>query len=188
MMSDFLIYAILLALVLISNILSLSIGIGRVMNPYSIWLNIKAALFIGVVNLLMALFAFNIGIIISGFIIDFTEYVGHLITAFVGLKLILETNKNEMEKRELLIEDSLTLFGLSFASSFNTFLVFLGFGLIWTKWVFWTPFLLVAILIFISVIFGTIIGNKYKAGNFGLRVKFIGGVFLILLSSFLIFQ
>jgi putative Mn2+ efflux pump MntP len=158
------------------------------MDPYSNWLNLKSALSIGFVNSLMAILAFNIGIIISGFILDFTVYVGHLITAFVGLKLILETNKNEIGKREFLVEDTPILFGLSFASSFNTFLVFLGFGLITKEWIFWPPFIIIAVTVFVSVIIGIIIGNKYRPKSFGRHIKFIGGVFLILLSAFLIFQ
>jgi putative Mn2+ efflux pump MntP len=187
-MNEILIYSVLLAIALVSNILCLAIITGVAMRPYSSLLNLKSALVFSIVHSLMAVLAFNIGVLISGFIPDFSVSAGHLFTAFVGVKFVLETKNIKSERREYIVEDTRILFGLSFASSFNTFLAFLGFGMILKEWFSWSPFVIIAGLVFVAVLLGTVIGNKIMPKNLGRYAKLFGGLLILLLSIFLLFQ
>lgn len=187
-MNEILIYSVLLAIGLVSNILCLAIVTGVAMHPYSLLLNLKSALVFSIIHSLMAVLAFNIGVLISTLIPDFSVSGGHLLTAFIGVKFVLETKKIKNERQEYLVEDIRILFGLSVASSFNTFLAFLGFGMILKEWFSWSPFVIIAGFVFVAVLLGTVIGNKIMPKNLDRYVKLFGGLLILSLSIFLLFQ
>ncbi|MDA3906384.1 MAG: manganese efflux pump [Bacteroidales bacterium] len=186
-MSEIISYSILLAAGLSSDILYLAIGSGVAMQPYSTKLNFKAALIFSFVQIIMALFAINVGFIISSFIPDFSYQMGTILIAFVGLKYMLETNKIKDESRTFLIEDSRILWRLSLASSFNTLLAFIGFGLTIIHYTLFPISMLIGFVFFTTLI-GIIIGNKYNTQHLGRFGKLIGGIILIFLAVYMFFQ
>jgi len=186
-MSEILIYSIVLAIALSGELLFLAIGAGVAMHPYSSWLNIKAAFTFSLAQLIMATFAIFMGSLIAGFIPTFSFSAGAITIAFVGVKLILEANKVKNDSRTFLIEDPQILLGVSLAASFNTVLVFTGFGMILTTFSYSPVFILVAIA-FIAVLAGIFIGNKYRPERLGRFSKYFGGLMLIFLAIYLLFQ
>ncbi len=186
-MNETLIYSLLLSLALSGAIFNLAVGAGVIMKPYSSRTHLKSAIVFSLVNLLMAIFGYNIGLLISEYIIDFSVYVGHILTAFVGLKFVLENYRVRSEKQAFLYEDTQILRSLAIASSINTFLAFMGFGLIINKVLFYPAFILFG-FIFLAVVVGITLGYKFRSYVIGKYVKLILGYFLIMLSLFLLFQ
>ncbi|MCD6091359.1 MAG: manganese efflux pump [Bacteroidales bacterium] len=186
-MDEILSYSILLAFGLSSDLLFLAVGAGVAMHPYSVWLNLKAALVFGLVQILMAVLGINVGFFVSDLIPDFNYYLGLVLIAFVGLKFLLETNKIQNESRTFLIEDRKILWSLSFASSFNSFIAYTGFGLMLVKYSMF-PIIGLAAFVFLSVLVGVFIGNKYRPEHLGRFSKFFGGIILIFLAIYLMFH
>lgn len=186
-MNEMFSYAILLAFGLSTDLFFLAIGAGVTTHPYSVILNLRAALVFTLIQLIMGFFGLNIGFYISSLIPDFTYYVGLSLIAFVGLKFILETNKIQNESRTFLIEDRKILWTLSLASSFNAFIAYTGFGLMLIKYSI-TPIVLLAVFVFVSVLLGVFIGNKYKPELLGRYSKFFGGIIVIFLAVYLLFH
>lgn len=186
-MSETLIYSLLLSLVLAGAIFNLAVGAGVLMNPYSSRTHFKSAIIFSFVNLLMAIFGFNIGLLISDYIIDFSVWVGHILTAFVGLKFVLEHYRVRNEKQAYLYDDIQILRSLAIASSINAFLAFIGFGLIIKEVLFYPAFILFG-LVFFGVVIGISLGYKFRSYLIGKYVKLVLGYFLIVLSLFLLFQ
>jgi len=186
-MSEILIYSFVLALGLSGELLFLAIGAGVAMHPYSFWLNIKAAFTFSFAQLILGAFGLFMGSLISGFITSFSFSVGALTIAFVGVKLILEANKVKNDSRTFLIEDPQILLGVSLAASFNTVLAFTGLGMMHTQFIY-SPVFILAAVAFMVVLIGIFIGNKYRPERLGRFSKYFGGLMLLFLSIYLLFQ
>lgn len=186
-MSELMSYSILLAVGICGDILFLANGSGVVTQPYSIWVNIKAALIFSFTHIVMALFAINIGFIIADLIPNFSQAVGLLLIAIVGIKSILETSRIMNDQRTFLIEDFQILIGVSLASSFNTVLAYMGYGLYLVQFSL-SSIPVLAAFVFFTVLIGVFIGNKFHAENLGKFSKYFGGVIFIILAVFLAFH
>jgi len=176
-----------MAFALSGELLFLAIGAGVAMHPYSSWLNIKAAFSFSFIQFIMAAFAFYMGSLIAGFIPDFSFHAGIFVIAFVGVKLIIEANKVKNDSRTFLIEDTQILIAVSLAASFNTVLAFTGLGMIVNQFSY-GPVLLLAAVAFVTVLLGIFIGNKYRPERLGRFSKYLGGLMLIFLAIYLLFQ
>lgn len=186
-MSEILIYSIVLAFALSGELLFLAIGAGVAMHPYSFLLNVKAAFIFSLAQLIFAAFALFVGSLIAGFMPEFSFLAGAITIAFVGVKLILEANKVKNDSRTFLIEDPQILLGVSLAASFNTVLAFTGFGMVLTQFSY-SPVLILAAVIWIVVLMGIFIGNKYRPERLGRFSKYSGGLILVFLAIYLLFQ
>lgn len=187
-MDQILIYSILLSFVLASAIFNLAIGAGVLMKPYSAWIHLKSALIFSFINFIMAIFGYNIGLLISEYIPDFSVSIGHILTAFIGLKLVLENYRVRNAKEAFLYEDPLILRSLSLMSSINSFLAFIGFGLIIRSEVLFYPAFILFAFVFFAVVIGIAIGYKFRSFVLGKYVKMFCGYFLIAMSIFFLFQ
>lgn len=186
-MSEIIIYSIILSFALSGELLFLAIGAGVAMDPFSSGLSVKAALFFSLAQFIMAVFALMMGSLIAGFIPALTIYAGIIAFAFVGLKLIFEANKVKNNSRTFLIEDPRILIGVSLAASFNTVLAFTGLGMIFSQFSL-APILILTGVVLTTVLLGIFIGNKYRPERLGRFSKYLGGLMLIFLAIYLLFQ
>lgn len=185
-MSEILLY-IILVFALSGELLFLAIGAGVAMHPYDSKLNIKAAITFSIAQLIFAAFALYMGSLISGFIPAFSFGAGAITIAFVGLKLVLEANKIKNDSRTFLIEDLQILLSVSLASSFNTVLAFTGLGMILKEFNYY-PVILLVVVVFMTVLMGIFIGNKYRPERLGRFSKYFGGLMLIVFAIYLLFK
>lgn len=183
-MSDMLSYAILLVFALNGDIVLLSIGAGVAMHPFSNWLNLRAALAFTFIHSVMALLAINTGFLLADFILNFSFQAGIVIIGTLGLKTIIEANAIKNDKRTFLYEDFTIVLSSALASSFNTFLAFLAYGLIMPKYSLYSIIIL-AVFVFLTVIAGIFIGNKYRPQYFGRFSKYFGGLIFLVIAIYL---
>lgn len=177
----------LVALALSGDLLFLAIGAGVTLHPYSKKTNLSVALTFALVHFLMASFALFIGHLFFGFIPEFARYAGLFLLVFTALKFIFETNKIKNHNRTFFVEDKRILLGVSVASSFNSLFVYLAIGLLFPA-IRFSPVYIYTAVVFLSVLFGVFIGNKYRPERFGRFSKYLGGLGLLFLSIYLLIK
>ncbi len=185
-MNELFMYSIILGIALSGDLIFLAIGAGVAMHPYSLKLSLKASFLIVFFQLVMAVFALNIGFLLVRLIPDFNTVVGLGLLAFVGVKFILEAIKIKNDQRTFLIEDFRVLLSLAIAASFNAVFAFLGLGLVLVKFTL-IPLFALPVIAFFTLLIGIFFGNKYQPERFGRFSKLSAGLLFLVFSAYLAF-
>lgn len=181
------IIALIISLALAGDLFFLAIGAGVSLQPYARWMHFRAALVFAFVHFLMAFLALHIGKLVAGMVPDFHKQAAQIILAFVGIKFFLEANRIKNSSRTFLIEDRQILIGISVASSFNALLAFVALGMLYGH-VQKTSLFIYTLVVFVTLVLGIMLGNLYRPERLGRFSKYVGGLVLMGLAIFLLFQ
>lgn len=161
------------------DIFFLSISAGVTLQPYNWIKTLKASAIFTFSQLLAAGLGMGISTIILPLIIDFSDIAAALLIGFFAFKMAQEAVKVKNEQRTFLIEDNDIILPLALASSLNTFVFFVGLGLLNAPYQESLTSLIISVL-FLSQL-GLFIGSHYRPERIGRSSKLLAGISIIIL-------
>lgn len=133
------------------------------------------ALSFGAFQMFMPAIGWLAGLGLKEFIMGVDHWIAFALLAFIGSKMIYDSTKSEVDKKENRLGISAVL-TLSVATSIDALAVGLSFAFLQTYIA--TPIIIIGIITFILSLIGFFFGNT--AGNLmGNKIKVIGGLILI---------
>jgi len=133
------------------------------------------AIFFGAFQMFMPIIGWLAGLGLKEFIMGIDHWIAFGLLAFIGVKMIHDSTKKEIDKKEKRLNID-TLLTLSIATSIDALMVGLSFAFLQTYIA--TPIIIIGIVTFTLSLAGFFFGNT--AGYlFGNKIKIIGGLILI---------
>ncbi|MCK5857689.1 MAG: manganese efflux pump [Bacteroidales bacterium] len=161
------------------DIFFLSISGGVTLQPYNWVKTLKASAVFAFSQLLAAGLGIGISVLILPLIIDFSDIAAALLIGFFAFKMAQEAVKVKNEQRTFLIEDNDIILPLALASSLNTFVFFVGLGLLNIPYQESITALIISTLALSQL--GLFIGSHYRPERIGRSSKLLAGISIILL-------
>jgi len=161
------------------DIFFLSISGGVTLQPYNWLKTMKASAVFAFSQLLAAGIGMGISLLILPLIIDFSDMAAALLIGFFAFKMAQEAVKVKNEQRTFLIEDNDILLPLALASSLNTFVFFVGLGLLNIPYQESITSLIISVVILSQL--GLFIGSHYRPERIGRSSKLLAGISIIIL-------
>jgi len=169
----------IIPILLSADIFFLSISGGVTVRPFKYAFALKIAAIFALSSFLAAIIALGFAWSVYPLIESFSNLVGHVLVAFVGIKFLNDARKIKNIDRTYLLEDNKIIWLSALASSLMIILAFLGVGLI-------NPIMgLSPIIILISAFslgfLGVFIGSHYQPLRLGRYSKFAAGLLILIL-------
>jgi putative Mn2+ efflux pump MntP len=173
-----LIELLIIAVGLAADAFAMAICSGVAIEELKIKDCLKVALYFGIFQGGMTLIGYELGHSISSILIHINYLIGFILLSVLGIKMIIESRKNE----DIKVESSLShkiLIPLAFATSVDALAVGITFNLIAVSipLASFLIFFITLILSILGVILGYKIGDKLQK-----KAELIGGIILIIMS------
>jgi len=175
----------LIGLGLTGDTLAVSITTGLAIQKIRFFQAIKIAIVLAFFQALMPLAGWFLGSQIRDYVVEFDHWIGFVLLALIGGKMVWESFKKEGEKNEFNPLKPMVLIGIAVATSIDALVVgvsfafievdiFVSIGIIW-------------FLTFMVCMTGVFIGKK-TGSLFGKKVEFLGGLILIGIGTKILLQ
>ncbi len=168
----------LIALSLAMDAFAVSISSGVSIKKQRFNHALRIALFFGAFQAIMPLIGWLTGLKLKDFISGFDHWVAFGLLFFIGLKMIYESTKLEVEKKDGPPSIYLLLL-LSIATSIDALAIGFSFALLEVSII--TPILIIGTITFILSFLGVLVGNKI-GHLFESKMEFIGGLVIIFIG------
>ncbi len=168
---------IILAIGLSMDSFAVSISCGleeqRISFQHAVKISFSFAFFQG----LLPVVGWFMGTGIKGYIEQFDHWVAFILLAYLGVKMIYESFRDEESDKMSNIYSWKHIFALSIATSIDALIVGFTYAMVSTSSIFSGAVIIGAVTFFFAML-GIRIG-KDVAGNFGKKVELLGGLILI---------
>jgi putative Mn2+ efflux pump MntP len=170
----------LIGLGLTGDTLAVSVSTGLSITKIRFFQAVKIAIVLAVFQGLMPLLGWFLGIQIKEYIINIDHWLAFILLLAIGGKMILETFKDQEERKEFNPLKTSVLIGISIATSIDALVVGISFGFIDVNIL--LAVAIIGFLTFFVSMTGVFIGKK-TGSLFGKKVEIIGGIILILIGT-----
>ena len=171
-----LITLLLIAIGLSFDTFAVSISTGLVANHIRFWQATRIALTLGFFQALMPLLGWFIGEQLRHYISDYDHWIAFLLLLAIGIKMILESLKEEQERKELDPFRPMVLIGMAIATSIDALIVGISFAMIEVNIL--ISVLIIGFVTYVVAMLGILFG-KNAGKMFGRKIEIIGGLILI---------
>ncbi|MBN2164774.1 MAG: manganese efflux pump [Marinilabiliaceae bacterium] len=156
--------------------LAVSILTGLVISNIRFWQATKLAVVMAFFQGLMPFIGWFIGNSIKYYIVDFDHWIAFILLSILGIKIIIDAQKKDENKKDFNPFKTAVLIGISIATSIDALIVGVSFGLI--KVNITLAVLLIGSLTYIVAMLGMLFGKK-ASFHLGNRMEILGGIILI---------
>lgn len=175
----------IIALGLSADSFAVSITSGLVLNRIDFKNAAKIAFSLGFFQALMPTIGWLIGIRIQTYIESFDHWIAFGLLSVIGIKMILESLKNDEEDKNFNPLQIKILLMMSLATSIDALVVGISFAFIEYNW-FVSGFIIGATTFIVSML-GILFGKK-MGSRFGNKMEIVGGIILIFIGVRILFQ
>ncbi len=169
----------IIPILLSADIFFLSISGGVTLRPFQYPFALKTAAIFALSSFLAAIIALGFAWFIHPLLENFSNMIGHVLIAFVGIKFMNDARKFKNTDRTYLLEDNRIIWLSALASSLVILLAFLGIGFIVAYIQIST--LVILISVFMLGFLGVFIGSHYQPRRLGRYSKFAAGLLMLIL-------
>jgi putative Mn2+ efflux pump MntP len=153
-----------------------AIGIGAT-NIKRSWMPVmRLAFAFGLFQLVMPVIGWLAGLTVVNIISDYDHWVAFLLLAYIGVKMIRDSFREEKDEEKTDKTTGMSLLFLSIATSIDALAVGFSFSLLKTPII--IPAIIIGVVCFVMTVIGMFFG-KGLAKLFGRKVEIFGGVVLI---------
>lgn len=170
---------ILIAFGLSMDCFAVSISGGVTIKNLNFYKALKPAFFFATFQILMPVIGWLVGNAFSGIFQKVDHFLAFFILAFIGIKMIIESFKDEEKEKDFRMDKMKILISLSIATSIDALIV--GFGLGFLKFPVITFLSTVWVITFFMTMTGLFIA-KQVSPVVGKRAEVIGGLILFLIG------
>lgn len=176
---------LLIAIGLSADSFAVSITSGLVLKKIDFKNAAKIAFSLGFFQALMPTIGWLIGVKIQKYIESFDHWIAFGLLFIIGIKMILESLKNDEEDKNFNPLNPKVLLMISLATSIDALVVGISFAFIDYNW-FVSGFIIGAVTFIISML-GILFGKK-MGSRFGSKMEIVGGIILIFIGVRILFQ
>jgi putative Mn2+ efflux pump MntP len=170
----------IIPVLLSADVFFLSISGGVTVRPFKYAFAFKIAAVFALSSFLAAIIALGFAWSINPLIENFSNLVGHVLLAFVGIKFLNDARKIKNVDRTYLLEDNKIILLSAVASSLMILIAYLGLGLISPN--IWSSSGIILISAFILGFLGVFIGSHYQPLRLGRYSKFAAGLSILIMT------
>lgn len=175
----------LIAIGLSMDSFAVSITSGLILNKIDFRNATKIALSLAIFQALMPTIGWLIGIKIQVYIESFDHWIAFGLLLLIGLKMIIESLKDDESEKNFNPLNPKVLLMMSLATSIDALVVGISFAFIEYKW-FVSGFIIGATTYIISML-GILFGKK-MGSRFGNKMEIVGGIILIFIGVRILLQ
>jgi len=176
---------IVIALGLAMDALAVSITSGFTIKKLKMSHALKIGLFFGLFQAIMPVMGWLTGLGFRELIEGVDHWIAFVLLAFIGCKMIYESNKFESNRNQINPLNIYTLLLLSFATSIDALAI--GLTLSFLKVFIILPVIVIGTVTFILSVIGVYFGNRF--GHFFERkIEMFGGLILIVIGAKILFE
>jgi putative Mn2+ efflux pump MntP len=174
---------ILIAIGLSVDTFAVSISTGLTINNIKFIQATRVAIILAIFQLLMPLIGWFGGLQIEKLIGDYDHWIAFILLSSLGIKMIVDSTKNEIEKKinPLLFS---VIVSMGIATSIDALVV--GVSLAFLQTNIWLAIIIIGIITFLAAMIGMLLGKNVN-GKLGKNVEIIGGIVLIAIGLKILF-
>ena len=158
---------------------AVSVTNGLILPEIKFWNAVKVAISMAIFQGFLPIIGWFIGSKISTYFVDFDHWIAFGILGALGIKMILESLKDDEIPKDYNPLEFKMIISMSIATSIDALIVGLGLGFFETP-IIYTCFI-IGFITFLAAMIGMLIGKKTGA-KFGRKMETIGGIILILIG------
>jgi putative Mn2+ efflux pump MntP len=167
---------LLIAIGLSFDTFAVSVSTGLAINHIRFWQGVRVAIILALFQAMMPYFGWFVGKQVATLISDYDHWIAFGLLAALGLKMIVESFKNEEVKTVFNPLKITFLIGMAIATSIDALVVGVSFAFLEMN-IFWSVFVIGAVTFLVSMV-GMLFG-KQAGGWFGKKMEIVGGLILI---------
>lgn len=171
-----LITLLLVATGLTFDTFAVSISTGIAVSHIRFWQATRIAVVLAFVQALMPLIGWALGLQIKNLISSYDHWIAFGLLSIIGIKMIVESLKDEKDKEELNPLKPIVLLGMAIATSIDALIIGISFAFLEVNILF--SISLIGVVTYIVAMMGMLFGKN--AGKwFGKKMEIVGGLILI---------
>lgn len=168
----------LLAIGLCFDTFAVSVSSGLIRKEILFWQAVRIAFFLAIFQAIMPVFGWLGGITIRSWIEPFDHWVALGILTILGVKMLLESQKNSNDKNIDPL-DIKVIISMALATSIDALAVGISFAIIEVNM--FLAVIIIGSVTFIASMLGILFGKK-TGSHFGQKMEIIGGIILIVIG------
>ncbi|MFZ4401510.1 MAG: manganese efflux pump MntP family protein [Bacteroidales bacterium] len=167
---------ILIAIGLSFDTFAVSVSTGLILKKIKFQQALKVAFVLAFLQSLMPLIGWFAGKQISQYIGKFDHWIAFVLLSILGVKMIIESFKNDDNNKNFNPLKFNVLLGMGIATSIDALVVGISFAFLDTN--IWIAILFIGVVTFLFAMLGMLFGKKIGS-KFGKRIEVLGGFILI---------